>query len=167
MQSKQICDKEDAAAAFEAKQGLPHLACKAACVAKAHLDMARYLAPILAMAKTTGPGHDGAGSQLRASGSAILSDRVLNGTSFDAPPGAVTIRCIWCNAVSDRVEEIGTRGAPPGAATIAASSGSLLRTSGSGAGASIGTPLCFCSSALCIYSKSGLCAAALTGGGAR
>jgi hypothetical protein len=71
MQSKQICDKEDAAAAFEAKQGLPHLACKAACVAKAHLDMARYLAPILAMAKTTGPGHDGAGSMLRASGSAI------------------------------------------------------------------------------------------------
>ena len=199
MQSKQICDKEDAAAAFEAKLGLPSLACKAACVAKAHLDMARYLAPILAMAKTTGPGHDGAGSLLRASGSAILSDRVLDGTSFDAPPGAVTIaamsdrieevrplgappgaatiaassgsllrtsgtsfdappgavtiRCIWCNAVSDRVEEIGPRGAPPGAATIAASSGSLLRTSGSSAGASIGTPLCFCSSALCILSK--------------
>ena len=94
MQSKQICDKEDAAAAFEAKQGLPNLACRAACVAKAHLDMARYLVPILAMAKTTGKGHDGAGSLLRASGSAILSDRVLDGTSFDAPPGAVTIRCI-------------------------------------------------------------------------
>ena len=58
------------------------MACKAACVAKAHLDMARYLAPILAMAKTTGKGHDGAGSLLRASGSAILSARVLVGTSF-------------------------------------------------------------------------------------
>ena len=147
MQSKQICDREDAAAAFEAKLGLPSLACKAACVAKAHLDMARYLAPILTMAKTTGQGHDGAGSLLRASGSAILSDRVLVRTSFDAPPGAVTIA-----ALSDRVEEIGPLGAPPGAATIAASSGSLLRTSGSSAGASIGTPLCFCSSAPCILS---------------
>ena len=117
-------------------------------VAKTHLDMARDIVPTLAMARTTGKGHDGAGSLLRASGSAILSDRVLDGTSFDAPPGAVTIRCIWCNAVSDRVEEIGPRGAPPGAATIAASSGSLLRTSGSSAGASIGTPLCFCSSVL-------------------
>ena len=154
MQSKQICDKEDAAAAFEAKLGLPSLACRAACVAKAHLDMARYLAPILAMAKTTGQGHDGAGSLLRASGSAILSDRVLVRTSFDAPPGAVTIA-----AMSDRIEEVRPRfGAPPGAATIAASSGSLLRTSGSSAGASIGTPLCFCSSALCILSIKADCA---------
>jgi hypothetical protein len=120
-------------------------------VAKAHLDMARYLAPILAMAKTTGLGHDGAGSLLRASGSAILSELVR--TSFDAPPGAVTIAA-W----SDLIEVIGPLGAPPGAATIAASSGSLLRTSGSSAGASIGTPLCFCSSALCILSIKADCA---------
>ena len=153
MQSKQICDKEDAAAAFETKLGLPSLTCRAAYVAKVHLDMARYLAPSLTMAKTMGQGHDGAGSLLRASGSAILSDRVLVRTSFDAPPGAVTIA-----ALSDRVEEIGLLGAPPGAATIAASSGSLLRTSGSSAGASIGTPLCFCSSALCILSIKADCA---------
>ena len=94
-------------------------------VAKTHLDMARDIVPTLAMARTTGKGHDGAGSLLRASGSAILSVRVLDGTRFDAPPGAVT---------------------------IAASSGSLLRTSGSGTSASIGTPLCFCSSAPCILS---------------
>ena len=130
--SEQISDKEDAGTY----------------VANTHLDMARYIVPTLAMAETTGKGHDGAGSLLRASGSAILSDRVLVGTSFDAPPGAVTIA-----ALSDRVEEIGPLGAPLGAATIAASSGSLLRTSGSSAGASIGTPLCFCSSALCILSK--------------
>ena len=48
MHSKQHCDKEDAAAAFETKPGLPSLICRAAYVAKAHLDMARYLAPILA-----------------------------------------------------------------------------------------------------------------------
>ena len=90
----------------------------------------------------------GAATIAASSGSLLRT----SGTSFDAPPGAVTIRCIWCNAVSDRVEEIGPRGAPPGAATIAASSGSLLRTSGSGTSASIGTPLCFCSSAPCILS---------------
>jgi hypothetical protein len=122
-------------------------------VAKTHLDMARDIVPTLAMARTTGKGHDGAGSLLRASGSAILSVRVLDGTSFDAPPGAVTIA-----AMSDRIEEVRPLGAPPGAATIAASSGSLLRTSGSGAGASISTPLCFCSSALCILSIKADCA---------
>jgi hypothetical protein len=157
MQSKQICDKEDAAAAFETKLGLPSLTCRAAYVAKVHLDMARYLAPILTMAKTMGQGHDGAGSLLRASGSAILSDRVLVGTSFDAPPGAVTIRTS-SSAWSDRVEEIGPFGAPPGAAPIAASSGSLWRTSGSSVGANIGTPLCFCSSAICILSIKADCA---------
>ena len=152
-----VFDKEDAAATFETRQqGLPScLACRAAAVKTMAMAMAKakFAAP-----PGAGKVDDGAGSLLRASGSAILSDRVLDGTSFDAPPGAVTIRCIWCNAVSDRVEEIGPRGAPPGAATIAASSGSLLRTSGSSAGASIGTPLCFCSSALCILSIKADCA---------
>ena len=83
---------------------------------------------------------DGSGS----SGSATLSDRDPIRT-IDAPPGAVTIATL-----SDRIEEIGPLDAPPGAVTIAASSGSLLRTSGSGSSASIGTPLCFCSSAPCI-----------------
>ena len=109
MQSKQICDKEDAAAAFETKLGLPSLTCRAAYVAKVHLDMARYFAPILTMAKTMGQGHDGAGSLLRASGSAILSDRVLVRASFDAPPGAVTIAVL-----SDRVDEIRQLDAPLG-----------------------------------------------------
>ena len=83
-----VCGKEDAAAAFETRQlGLPScFACRAAHVAKAHLDMAKCIAPILAMAKMTGQGHDGAGTLLRSSGSATLSGRVQVGTSLDAPP---------------------------------------------------------------------------------
>ena len=50
-------------------------------VAKTHLDMARYIIPILAMARTTGKGHDGARSMLRASSSTILSDHVLSEAS--------------------------------------------------------------------------------------
>ena len=141
-----VFDKEDAAAAFETRQlGLPScLACRAAAVKTMAMAMAKakFAAP-----PGAGKVDDGAGSLLRTSSSATLSDGELNREQLDAPPGAVTIA-----AVSDRIEEIGRLGAPPGAATIAASSGSLLRTSGSSAGASIGTPLCFCSSAPCILS---------------
>ncbi len=136
-----VFDKEDAAAAFETRQlGLPScLACRAAAVKTMAMAMAKakFAAP-----PGAGKVDDGAGSLLRTSSSATLSDRVLVGTSCDAPPGAVTIRTS-SSAWSDRVEEIGPFGAPPGAATIAASSGSLLRTSGSSVGANIGTPLCF------------------------
>ena len=130
-----VFDKEDAAATFETRQlGLPScLACRAAAVKTMAMAMAKakFAAP-----PGAGKVDDGAGSLLRTSSSATLSDRV------DAPPGAVTIRTS-SSAWSDRVEEIGPFGAPPGAATIAASSGSLLRTSGSSVGANIGTPLCF------------------------
>ena len=100
-----VFDKEDAAAAFETRQlGLPScLACRAAAVKTMAMAMAKakFAAP-----PGAGKVDDGAGSLLRASGSAILSDRVLVGTSFDAPPGAVTIRTS-SSAWSDRVEEIG------------------------------------------------------------
>jgi hypothetical protein len=94
----------------------------------------------MAMAKFTAPPwagkvDDGAGTLLRFAGSATLSDREQVGT-LDAPPGAVTIA-----ALSDLIEESGPLDAPPGAVTIDTSSGSLLRTSGSGASASIATPL--------------------------
>jgi hypothetical protein len=98
----------------------------------------------MAMAKAkfaTSPGagkvDDGFGSLLRSSGSATLSDGELHREQLDAPFGAVTIAALF-----DRVAEIRQLDAPPGAVTIAAGSGSLLRSSGSGASASIGTPLC-------------------------
>jgi hypothetical protein len=87
---------------------------------------------------------DGARTLLRFAGSATLPDRYPIGT-LDAPPGAVTIA-----ALSDLIEEIGPLDAPPGAVTIDTSSGSLLRTSGSGSSASIGTP-CASAQALLAY----------------
>jgi hypothetical protein len=107
-----VFDKEDAAAAFETRQlGLPScLACRAAAVKTMAMAMAKakFAAP-----PGAGKVDDGAGSLLRTSSSATLSDRLVG--LLDVPRGAVMFA------------------APPGAGKVAAPPGAGKGAVGSGA----------------------------------